>query len=309
MSGISAGKRGHNSGMEVVSLKKQTFWTKVGDFLEGKGFYIVLALCLAAIGGSGYYLYRTVSLSQTMPTRSVSARAEVPEELPDLTGEDKPEEAPGDAARQETPKPEDEEAVNRPGENVREPEADAAETGVIEETPGENAPGDQDLTAPPSKPSAEQQASGGEREAEKKPAAKAAKWLWPTQGEVLETFSVKKLTYNAALGDWRAHTGIDIAARAGDPVASASAGTVVAVKDDPVLGRTVTVESSGGLRAVYGNLAEETSVSSGDHVDPGQVIGAVGQTAAGESHDTAWLHFAVEKNGKPRNPTKYLEKK
>ena len=92
-------------------------------------------------------------------------------------------------------------------------------------------------------------------------------------------------------------------------MASASAGTVVAVKDDPVLGRTVTVESSGGLRAVYGNLAEETSVSSGDHVDPGQVIGAVGQTAAGESHDTAWLHFAVEKNGKPRNPTKYLEKK
>ena len=75
MPGISAGKRGHNSGMEVVSLKKQTFWTKVGDFLEGKGFYIVLALCLAAIGGSGYYLYRTVSLSQTMPTRSVSARA------------------------------------------------------------------------------------------------------------------------------------------------------------------------------------------------------------------------------------------
>ena len=31
---------------------------KLGDFLEGKGFYIVLFLCVAAIGISGYFLFR-----------------------------------------------------------------------------------------------------------------------------------------------------------------------------------------------------------------------------------------------------------
>ena len=76
--GISTGKSGHNSGMEVLPLKKRTIWNKIGDFLEGKGFYIVLFLCVAAIGGSGYYLYRMVSLSGDLTTQAVSAQAEVP---------------------------------------------------------------------------------------------------------------------------------------------------------------------------------------------------------------------------------------
>ena len=34
---------------------------RIGDFLAGKGFYIVLFLCVAAIGISGYYLLSTLS--------------------------------------------------------------------------------------------------------------------------------------------------------------------------------------------------------------------------------------------------------
>ncbi|MCC8122002.1 MAG: M23 family metallopeptidase [Oscillospiraceae bacterium] len=34
---------------------------RVGDFLAGKGFYIVLFLCIAAIGISGYYLFSSVN--------------------------------------------------------------------------------------------------------------------------------------------------------------------------------------------------------------------------------------------------------
>ena len=35
---------------------KRTLLNKLGDFVLGKGFYIVLFLCVAAIGISGYYL-------------------------------------------------------------------------------------------------------------------------------------------------------------------------------------------------------------------------------------------------------------
>ncbi|MGN1003286.1 MAG: peptidoglycan DD-metalloendopeptidase family protein [Oscillospiraceae bacterium] len=36
-------------------------WTEhIGDFIAGKGFYIVLFLCVAAIGISGYYLFSTL---------------------------------------------------------------------------------------------------------------------------------------------------------------------------------------------------------------------------------------------------------
>jgi len=41
-------------------LKNQSFMKKLGDFVLGKGFYIVLFLCVATIGISGYYLLQTV---------------------------------------------------------------------------------------------------------------------------------------------------------------------------------------------------------------------------------------------------------
>ncbi|HWS41462.1 MAG TPA: M23 family peptidase, partial [Pseudoflavonifractor sp.] len=37
-------------------------WTdRFGDFMAGKGFYIVLFLCVAAIGVSGYYLFSSLA--------------------------------------------------------------------------------------------------------------------------------------------------------------------------------------------------------------------------------------------------------
>ena len=38
-------------------MKQQPNRRKAGGFVEGKGFYIVLFLCVAAIGISGYYLF------------------------------------------------------------------------------------------------------------------------------------------------------------------------------------------------------------------------------------------------------------
>lgn len=41
-------------------MKNRSFLNKLGDFAMGKGFYIVLFLCIATIGISGYYLLKTV---------------------------------------------------------------------------------------------------------------------------------------------------------------------------------------------------------------------------------------------------------
>lgn len=42
-------------------MKKPRVWTeRIGDFIAGKGFYIVLFLCVAAVGISGYYLLSTL---------------------------------------------------------------------------------------------------------------------------------------------------------------------------------------------------------------------------------------------------------
>lgn len=296
--GISNGKSGHNSGMEVLPLKKRTIWNKIGNFLEGKGFYIVLFLCVAAIGGSGYYLYRTISLSGELTTQSVSAQAEVPaatqQDDVELTVED------------------DGEAKNKEGAEAQ----TAEQIAKAEESPTAGAQGDEDLEAEPSANAPETQEKDAETTANQSKDGPAvttsstvSKWSWPLEGEVAEAFSTETLTYNEAMGDWRTHAGIDIAAQVGDPVTAAVDGTVISVKDDVMLGKTVTIQTADGLNAIYGNLAEDLSVTAGDSVKAGQTIGQVGETAAGESHDTAWLHFAVEQDGKALDPISYLEEK
>lgn len=54
---------------------KKPFLQRTGDFLAGKGFYIVLFLCVAAIGISGYYLFSTFGGDD--PQVMVSAPVEV----------------------------------------------------------------------------------------------------------------------------------------------------------------------------------------------------------------------------------------
>ncbi|MFR6186504.1 MAG: hypothetical protein ACLUJG_13945 [Lawsonibacter sp.] len=71
---------------------------KLGDFVLGKGFYIVLFLCVAAIGISGYYLIRSVSGSEPAQ-EPVTANPSVT--LPDSSAV-----FPGEQSHQPQPTPE-----------------------------------------------------------------------------------------------------------------------------------------------------------------------------------------------------------
>ena len=55
-------------------------WTeRLGDLVLGRGFYIVLVLCVAAMGVSGYYLMRSASgMGRESPAKSVTGAASVP---------------------------------------------------------------------------------------------------------------------------------------------------------------------------------------------------------------------------------------
>ena len=58
-------------------MKNPGFWKKLGDFALGKGFYIVLFLCVAAIGISGYYLIQTTVADAGTPARQAGGDASV----------------------------------------------------------------------------------------------------------------------------------------------------------------------------------------------------------------------------------------
>ena len=65
-------------------MKQKPSQHKLGDFLEGKGFYIVLFLCVAAIGISGYFLFSGLFAQPEgfggENTSAVSGQAEMPQE-------------------------------------------------------------------------------------------------------------------------------------------------------------------------------------------------------------------------------------
>lgn len=128
----------------------------------------------------------------------------------------------------------------------------------------------------------------------------------PLSGETVATFSMDALQYSETLGDWRTHDGVDIAAAEGDSVLAACAGTVRSVTDDVLMGTTVVLSHSGGYETVYANLQADPPVAEGDSVSAGQMIGAVGTTAAAESAQGAHLHFGVTRDGEAVDPDVFL---
>ncbi|MCD7830157.1 MAG: M23 family metallopeptidase [Clostridiales bacterium] len=271
-------------------MKKQSFTQKLTNFLNGRGFYIALALCIAAIGVSCWYLWRGATLTSEMaeeasavetvtlePEESEETAGDAdistdPADTEDPTEEDAPSDAPAESDTEETANAEAAETAAEAAATVTE---EAAET-----------------LEPVTEAAAEVEVS---------------EWVWPLEGAVVAAFSSDTLTYNEALGDWRTHSGVDLSAEVGQEVVAACGGTVISVQDDVLLGRTVTVDCGSGLTTLYGNLAEDTAVTAGDTVAAGDAIGAVGETASGEANEAAWLHFAVEQDGEPMDPMTYLE--
>lgn len=183
---------------------------------------------------------------------------------------------------------------------------------TVMDSPAEDALGEEVSVSIPAKPDVPQPITPEKtEESEPEPEQKPTKpekpeskmtALRPVTGETVQAHSMDALVYNATMRDWRTHDGMDIACAVGTQVRAAMAGTVERVYDDDFLGTVVQLRHEGGYTTVYANLTGMPTVAEGDAVQAGQVIGAVGATALGESAQTAHLHFSVQKNGKSIDP-------
>lgn len=129
----------------------------------------------------------------------------------------------------------------------------------------------------------------------------------PLTGEVAAAFSVDALVYSPTLEDWRTHDGVDIAGALGESVLAACSGTVRAVTEDPLMGVQVVIDHEGGYQTTYANLQSQPPVAPGDTVSAGQIVGAVGDTAAAEAAQSPHLHFSVTRDGTPMDPAEFLQ--
>jgi murein DD-endopeptidase MepM/ murein hydrolase activator NlpD len=99
------------------------------------------------------------------------------------------------------------------------------------------------------------------------------------------------------------HSGLDFGAPCGTPIKAAGTGNVISAGfNSGGYGNMTLINHGGGLSTLYGHQSS-ISVSAGQSVTQGQVIGYVGSTGKSTG---CHLHFEVRVNGNPVDPTGYL---
>jgi len=123
-------------------------------------------------------------------------------------------------------------------------------------------------------------------------AATSGGFNWPIQGLITQYFNIF-------------HTGIDIAGPAGTPIYSSKAGVVEESNCgwNYGYGCHVLMNNGGGFETMYAHMVQLPSVSIGESVASGELIGYRGSTGRSTGNHT---HFEIRINHHVVNPLGYL---
>lgn len=236
------------------------------------GFYIALAVCLATIGASVWSAADSIiSLRGPVSSNRGNAGSSAEQVGNPVSG------VPYDSSSEETAsqKPSVSSGKDLPSQLTPAPDtsSDAAETNrpitpVSSGTPSE-------------KPSSSQA-----------PVTNTT-YIMPVSGRIIKPFS--QSAYSQTFDDWRAHLGVDIAAKQGANVMAIGNGRVMDVYADDMLGTVVAV-AHDSLEVYYCGLGSNPSVKAGEEVMCGQVLGVV-KDMPSECVEESHLHLQVKKDG------------
>jgi len=108
--------------------------------------------------------------------------------------------------------------------------------------------------------------------------------------------------WHPVYGDWRFHSGVDLAGPLGTPIYATRSGVVKTATYNWSAGNYVSIDHLDGFSSTYMHMTSYV-VSYGDYVAAGQLIGYMGSTGTSTgSH----LHFSIYKNGSSVNPVDYV---
>lgn len=123
--------------------------------------------------------------------------------------------------------------------------------------------------------------------------------MWPLNGTITSNFGYR---VHPIFKTRKLHTGYDIAARHGTPIAAAKDGRVIFSGWMGGYGKAIIIDHGGGISTLYGHCSA-LLVGQGRDVDRGQTIAQVGSTGYSTGPH---CHFEVRLNGTPVNPGNYL---
>ena len=127
----------------------------------------------------------------------------------------------------------------------------------------------------------------------------------PQSREVMETFFFTPIAgfisdrYDVKKG----HFGVDVVARANEPIKSIADGTVIMASWTQDSGNVIAIQHRGNLISVYKHNAELLK-KVGTFVNAGEIVAIVGNS--GEMTDGPHLHFELWYNGNSLNPEEFV---
>jgi len=254
-----------------------------GKFLKDHGFYIVLFICIVAVGVTALWT---------------------------LAG---PEPTPEDA-----PMPEEPVADEKSAELPEADEMSGYETGEIDTemnaVSDENIPIVQDISVEEEIETVEVLETAVTKGGDpisfpviSQNMPEGVELYKPVKGRILKSFAKDQLLYCRTLKQWSTHNGLDIEAQAGDEVKAAMAGVVEEIAEDPLMGIVIIINHGEGLKTRYANLSTADMVSLGKEVEAGQVISGIGRTSIASILYPPHLHFEVLFNGVNVDPEKLIK--
>ncbi len=223
---------------------------KVITFFRRNAVYLVLALCIIAVG---------LSMTLVIVNRNTDVNIE-----------------------QEKPPIDDGGEVNPPIDNGGENNGDDSNENPNDtpsDTPGDETPSD--------------------------PVVSVVSFIMPVDTENYKEYS-ETMVWNSTLGRFSSHTAMDFFAEEGTSVFAVYDGTVESVESTFLKGVTIVIDHGDGLKTVYNSLVDGDSVTVGQEVSQGDVIGAVSVSNRQEYKEGAHLHFEVVEDGSAINPLNYL---
>lgn len=125
--------------------------------------------------------------------------------------------------------------------------------------------------------------------------------LWPVEGDILIEYSADKVVFFPTLSQFKTNPALIIGSEVGEDVKASANGVVKSIEKNDETGTTVTVAIGDDFRIVYGQL-KDVSVSKGDEVSEGQVIGKIAKPTKYYSVEGANLYYQVKQNGETVNP-------
>ncbi len=130
----------------------------------------------------------------------------------------------------------------------------------------------------------------------------------PLGTDILKDYNPTTPSYNATMGDWRTHGGVDFKGADGSQIKSIATGTVTDISDDPMYGTVITIDHGNEVTAKYCGLNKDvTEVQEGDKVKTGQLLGYLGEIPC-ESSDVSHLHFEIYYKGENVDPLGLMNK-